>query len=1347
MIKLRHPWVRYWLPARSAADVRAFTPDDVTLWPSEYRTLVDLAETPCLILLGEPGMGKTVALEDEKDRLSAAGQAVAHHDLKAVEGLSDIFGDDDGVIFLDSLDEGRMVINRLTNLLPKRLQDYCEKHPCLRFRITCRSAEWPPSLTDALSRIFGKDNVQTYVLCPLRRQDVIAAAQAMEIDGQVFLADINRIGAEALAAKPVTLDMLLRLQAEHGALPVRLADLYRDAMPLLATDPSDWRQEERRVGEIDPERRVALARRIAALSIFGQSPFISMNERSKPAGTLALADITRPPDTEPYEGSGVPVARTAVEEVLCCGLFKGAGGNTVGWAHQTYAEFLAAEFVVNHDLPLPQIMALLVPGTDTAGRLAPQMRAFAAWLITLRPALAEPLLAANPDALVRSDIVLTNDDLKNKVAAAYLAALSERRIEDGRLDFWRLANPGLGRVLRPYLTDAGTYHAAVYGALEMAEQCRCGDLWDDLLALAKDTAQWPGYRRNAVAALVAIDLVDRRDDFLPFCIDSDDEVLAAALRHLWQTRHIPLRQVLQAIRPPNSRVIGFYRLFLRDELAASIASAELPEALNWMAQFIARHPNPFAKLTGEDEGELPRLRIFLSLAEKLFQRGMASAADGAVQEAIVALVVTLVGHPNWVSGADGGGFGHPPEDDAVRRAIVLRSLCALGDAYPLYVLVHYMRLVTATDVPWLLASLDKSRDGRVREALADLTVRVWSREDEQHANAIYDACDRHPELERLRLHLFGYIALGGTEERYAREDHAHSVRREASEAARKPEKVAERIQRLAVSACDGNADAWILIVAESGLNNGLPSAAFYPHMNDAARDQLAQAARRYLEIGDPGLLHWWSEADKGACPALAGYVALDYLSDRLADLPAELWVRWAPAVVGCSLNDGGAEERANRIAKLCYAAAPDAFEQRVRERALTEVRAKRQVAFSDLLKGVWSDRISDTVASVLTYPTLDSDYSLSQGLSLLLSHGHPFASSMVRAAVEGRIRGNRRITVLHTALTQGVPRTWEDLWPLLASDADLARQFIGRLGAGASALTGLTADQIIDLYLLRRALSAADPSDASGGWDGTMVMLPGTILNILVQRGDESACAALERAVATGDDGAARALVRCREQMLRNTWQPLEPAHLLALIAGRDRRHVSSGEELLDLLQDSLARYQDELHGVGHRIDELWNVDKKDLWPKDESAFSRSVQRHLKRDLADRHLVVNREVEVHVRERDDIQVDAIDPRTGARITVIIEAKCCWNGELFTAMEAQLTDRYLADADARYGLYLVPRFQCDAWKKKGDQRRADSLRQAPDLPALREALEQKAVDLSASRGKSIRSVVIDARWPS
>jgi hypothetical protein len=201
---------------------------------------------------------------------------------------------------------------------------------------------------------------------------------------------------------------------------------------------------------------------------------------------------------------------------------------------------------------------------------------------------------------------------------------------------------------------------------------------------------------------------------------------------------------------------------------------------------------------------------------------------------------------------------------------------------------------------------------------------------------------------------------------------------------------------------------------------------------------------------------------------------------------------------------------------------------------------------------------------------------------------------------------------------------------------------------------------------------------------------------------------------------------------------------------------VDSGEQLLEVVVESLERLQRKLHGHSPLVEFLWNKwgngKGEAHWrPKDEDSLSNLIKSHIEEDLRRRAIILNREVEIRrslgkeIRQgqETDIQVDAIarNPRHGElhRISVIIEVKGCWNKELTTAMREQLVDRYLAESDCRHGLYLVGWFLCDAWDNE-DSRKSDTPRWP--LQQAKEHFQEQAAQLSQGRFL-IRSFILDA----
>jgi hypothetical protein len=222
--------------------------------------------------------------------------------------------------------------------------------------------------------------------------------------------------------------------------------------------------------------------------------------------------------------------------------------------------------------------------------------------------------------------------------------------------------------------------------------------------------------------------------------------------------------------------------------------------------------------------------------------------------------------------------------------------------------------------------------------------------------------------------------------------------------------------------------------------------------------------------------------------------------------------------------------------------------------------------------------------------------------------------------------------------------------------------------------------------------------------------------------------------------------------MRMRTWAPLSPKELFSLLAAKSRILVRSAEDLREALVALLRKYARELHGEHNPVRALWDrqAGGKVLRPIEEDGFTDNVISFLKRELVERGIVVNREVEIAripgapIGRRTDIKVDAMRRSSDGlydTLTAVIESKGCWNKQLFTALKDQLYDDYMVRLRAPLGIYLVAWFDKSNWDPK-DHRRA----QAPNLTAkeIETQLEAQAVTIPA--GYVVEPIVVDCHAP-
>lgn len=156
--------------------------------------------------------------------------------------------------------------------------------------------------------------------------------------------------------------------------------------------------------------------------------------------------------------------------------------------------------------------------------------------------------------------------------------------------------------------------------------------------------------------------------------------------------------------------------------------------------------------------------------------------------------------------------------------------------------------------------------------------------------------------------------------------------------------------------------------------------------------------------------------------------------------------------------------------------------------------------------------------------------------------------------------------------------------------------------------------------------------------------------------------------------------------------------------------------------------------------------------PKDEMNLSNCLKRHLDRDLNERGIIADREVEIRQKigedsaQHIDVLVRAIpfdeNGRPASVVSVIIEVKGAWNRGTLLDMRRQLYDRYMNNSEMNFSIYVVGYFGCNAWDWKDDDRRASGQSQTP-IDVLKKKLKDEATSLTNSE-KLVQSIVLDAR---
>ena len=90
-----------------------------------------------------------------------------------------------------------------------------------------------------------------------------------------------------------------------------------------------------------------------------------------------------------------------MRETLDTGLFTSRGGDRMGWAHQGYAEFLAAQYLEAREVSPPNILKMLL---HPSGGLVPQLSVVTAWTASINKDVRRQLMRLDPMVLLQGDL-------------------------------------------------------------------------------------------------------------------------------------------------------------------------------------------------------------------------------------------------------------------------------------------------------------------------------------------------------------------------------------------------------------------------------------------------------------------------------------------------------------------------------------------------------------------------------------------------------------------------------------------------------------------------------------------------------------------------------------------------------------------------------------------------------------------------------------------------------------------------------------------------------------------------------------------------------------------------------
>ncbi len=328
--------------------------------PEEYadvQRLSQLADAPYVVLLGAPGMGKTVALEQFAASTDETFVSAFRFRRKHLSGSA--------TVFIDALDE---VPQQKALEIAQSLED----QPNLRWRVSCRAQNWNEG--GKLSQAFGvglaAHDLEPVVvqLQPLSDADVIAMLSALGCrDSAALLSTLHALRSTPFVLSPLGLQFLMSVQSEQLPSLTRFT-LYESGVRHFSTEHNRLKAEDLQGCGLSPDVTLDYAGRM----------FLNLLLSGK-HGLRAASPAT---DTM-LSAHDIGLAPVDLAVVLETALFIKKGGDFLPF-HRSIQEFLAARYLARlvtgavggARLHIERAVALLV---STDGLPADGLKALYAW--------------------------------------------------------------------------------------------------------------------------------------------------------------------------------------------------------------------------------------------------------------------------------------------------------------------------------------------------------------------------------------------------------------------------------------------------------------------------------------------------------------------------------------------------------------------------------------------------------------------------------------------------------------------------------------------------------------------------------------------------------------------------------------------------------------------------------------------------------------------------------------------------------------------------------------------------------------------------------------------------------
>lgn len=566
------------------------------VWSDGFYTDVQQAEwekwqdANCLVLLGEPGCGKSMEFAHQHHALLDKGLysfliplgdyfgGCALGDLVDDKGRWSIWQNDrDAVayLFLDSLDEGRLDFPEVLKAVAAQMRNL----PCtrLKLRLSCRVRDWRSTDVSSLATLFPKKEnslgepirgVTELELLGFHWGAIQTKAERCVDNPEAFLDKVWELKIQNFCSHPLLLEFLLDQFKETSQLGRTKAEIYSSAIDRMLREENSRHGRAKKL--TTPTARREAASKIAVLAM------LSGHEH------LYVPDIDQPADDKSLDVTLSGEEKDTLLEVLDTKLFLPGRRGEFRFYHRSMAEFLAAEFMVKRlraGFPFLQIKPMLFGENGVPTPL----RGTVGWLASSDARTRKQCFQADPLLIFEGDF--SSFDIPAKEDAILIL---KRRFQDMDFqhqvrDYGELA-VGCDQKLLAGLLAQDNSGAVRVMALDLIADGHVSELFGLVQKIAMDLAEEKWLRPHAAMIVAKQGNATQKAAlkpllYLPPDSDPNDEIAGVVLDGLFPSS-LTVAEALDALHTArNPNLTGAYRRFWHSRFESRLKDEDLDVAL------------------------------------------------------------------------------------------------------------------------------------------------------------------------------------------------------------------------------------------------------------------------------------------------------------------------------------------------------------------------------------------------------------------------------------------------------------------------------------------------------------------------------------------------------------------------------------------------------------------------------------------------------------------------------------------------------------------------------------------------------------------------------------------------